>query len=81
MSNKNCAKNDCYSDLPLHVFLTPGEIAQFTRYEVDTVRSWLRSGKMEGFFDGDWRVSRDEFIRFWEERRRKRMAWGQEGLA
>lgn len=68
-----------YSDLTSCCFLTPGEISNFTRFRPNTVRRWLRLGKLRGFkVQGEWRVLREDFVVFWEMFLRQLLEWDEE---
>lgn len=78
MSNKVLQRIGSYSRLPSHFLLTPGEIASFTRFQVDTVRRWLRLRKLRGFrIQGEWRILREDFVAFWEAHLRQLLEWDE----
>jgi len=50
-------------------WLTVEEIAQELKMHVDTVRGWIRDGKLKATrFGRDYRVRREDFDKFVEER-------------
>lgn len=55
-------------DLP--ALLTVEEVAELLRLRPDTIRRWLRKGKLKGLYlsdSGGWRVRREELERFLKE--------------
>lgn len=58
--------------LPNHVYLTPGEIANHTRFAYATVLRWLQRGDLRGKKrQGQWRVLWSDFRSFWESRNKE----------
>jgi excisionase family DNA binding protein len=52
-------------------WLTVEEIAQELKMHVDTVRGWIRDGKLRATrFGRDYRIKRKDFDKFVEERTR-----------
>jgi excisionase family DNA binding protein len=50
-------------------WLTVEEIAQQLKMHVDTVRGWIRDGKLKATrFGRDYRVKREDFDKFVQER-------------
>jgi excisionase family DNA binding protein len=50
-------------------WLTVEEIAQQLKMHVDTVRGWIREGKLKATrFGRDYRVKREDFDKFVQER-------------
>jgi excisionase family DNA binding protein len=52
-------------------YLTAAEIAEKLRVNPETVKVWLRTGKLKGFVLSDragWRVAQSEVDRFVQER-------------
>jgi excisionase family DNA binding protein len=48
-----------------NTFLTPLQIANRLQVKVDTVKGWLRDGRMKGIKVSHlWRVTEEEFNRF-----------------
>jgi excisionase family DNA binding protein len=53
-------------------WLTVEEIAQELKMHVDTVRGWIRNGKLKATrFGRDYRIKRKDFDKFVEERTRQ----------
>jgi excisionase family DNA binding protein len=51
-------------------YFTVEDIAEQLGVSVDTVRNWIKQGKLEAYRVGrDYRISREQFDKFMEERR------------
>jgi excisionase family DNA binding protein len=51
-------------------YFTVEDIAEQLGVSVDTVRNWIKQGKLEAYKVGrDYRISREQFEKFMEERR------------
>jgi excisionase family DNA binding protein len=51
-------------------YFTVEDIAEELSVSVDTVRNWIKQGKLEAYKVGrDYRISREQFEKFMEERR------------
>ncbi len=54
-------------------YYTVEDIAKELEVSVDTVRNWIKAGRLEAFKVGrDYRISREQFQRFMDERRTRR---------
>lgn len=54
-------------------YYTVEDIAKELEVSVDTIRNWIKSGRLEAFKVGrDYRISREQFQRFMDERRTRR---------
>jgi len=51
-------------------YFTVEDIAEQLGVSVDTVRNWIKQGKLDAYKVGrDYRISREQFEKFMEERR------------
>jgi len=51
-------------------FLTPNEIAELLKVDPRTVRNWINNNKLEAVKLGNrWRIKKDDFDKFIEERK------------
>lgn len=55
--------------LPPNEWLSVGEVAQALRMDEETVRKWIRRKQLKAYkFGRDYRIRRDDFDRFIEDR-------------
>ncbi len=54
------------------VYLTVADVARQLQVTEETVRRWLKSGKLPGLkFDNEWRIDPDDFKVFLEKHRKQ----------